>query len=70
LIEARPVESGALNPRERSEFIRAKAIVGKINQPLVLVAQHYAKAVKILGTDLVIEAAREYAKRHPTKLHS
>lgn len=68
LIEARPVEAGALNSGERSEFIRAKAIVGKINQPLDIVARHYAEAVKILGNDLVIEAAREYAKRHPTKL--
>ena len=68
LIEARPVEVGALNSGERSEFMRAKAIVGKINQPLDIIARHYAEAVKILGNDLVIEAAREYAKRHPTKL--
>jgi integrase len=32
------------------------------------VARHYVEAVKILGNDLVIEAAREYAKRHPAKL--
>jgi integrase len=68
LIEARPVEAGALNASERGEFMRAKGIVGKINQPLDVVARHYAEAVKILGSDLVIEAAREYAKRHPTKL--
>ncbi len=68
LIEARPVEAGALNSGDRSEFMRAKAIVGKINQPLDIIARHYAEAVKILGNDLVIEAAREYAKRHPTKL--
>lgn len=68
LIQARPVDAGALNSSERSEFIRAKAIVEKINQPLDIIARHYAEAVKILGTDLVIEAAREYAKRHPTML--
>ena len=68
LIEARPVEAGALNSVERSEFMRAKAIVGKINQPLDVVARHYAEAVKVLGSDLVIEAAREYTKRHPNKL--
>jgi integrase len=68
LIEARPVEAGALNSGERSEFMRAKAIVGKINQPLDVVSRHYTEAVKILGSDLVIEAAREYAKRHPAKL--
>ena len=68
LIAARPVEAGALNSVERSEFLRAKAIVAKINQPLDIVARHYMEAVKILGNDLVIEAAREYAKRHPVKL--
>jgi integrase len=68
LIAARPVEAGALNSGERSEFMRAKAIVRKINQPLDVVARHYMEAVKILGNDLVIEAAREYAKRHPAKL--
>jgi hypothetical protein len=68
LIAARPVEAGALNSSERSEFMRAKAIVAKINQPLDIVARHYVEAVKILGNDLVIEAAREYAKRHPAKL--
>lgn len=68
LIEARPVEAGTLNSGERSEFMRAKAIAGKINQPLDIVARHYAEAVKILGSDLVIEAAREYAKRHPNQL--
>jgi integrase len=68
LIEARPVEVGALNSGERMEFMRSKAIIGKINQPLDIVARHYTEAVKILGNDLVIEAAREYAKRHPAKL--
>ena len=68
LIDARPVEAGALNAIERNEFIRAKAIVEKINKPLDIAARHYAEAVKILGNDLVIEAAREYAKRHPAKL--
>jgi hypothetical protein len=35
---------------------------------LDVVARHCTEPVKILGTDLVVEAAREYAKRHPTKL--
>jgi integrase len=70
LIAARPVEAGALNSGERREFVRAKAIAGKLNQPLDIVARRYAEAVNILGNDLVIEAAREYAKRHPTKLPS
>lgn len=48
--------------------MRTKAIVGKINQPLDVVARQYAEAVKILGSDLVIEAARGYTKRHPDKL--
>jgi integrase len=68
LISARPVEDGALSSGERSEYMRAKAIVRKLNKPLDIAVRHYAEAVKILGNDLVIEAAREYAKRHPAKL--
>ena len=68
MIAARPVEAGALSSGERSEYMRAKDIVSKLNQPLDIALRHYAEAVKILGSDLVIEAAREYAKRHPAKL--
>jgi integrase len=68
LMSARPVEDGALSSGERSEYLRAKVIVSKLNKPLEIAVRHYAEAVKILGNDLVIEAAREYAKRHPAKL--
>ena len=68
LNEGRPAEAGALKAGERSEYLRAKAAVNKIKLPLDVAARHYVQAVKILGDDLVIEAAREYAKRHPAKL--
>jgi hypothetical protein len=68
LNEGCPVEAGTLKAGERSEYLRAKTAVSKIKLPLDVAARHYVQAVKILGNDLVIEAAREYAKRHPAKL--
>lgn len=74
LKEGRPTQAGALKASERTEFVRAKAETLKISAvtkspppPLDVVARHYAESVKILGSDLVIEAAREYARRHPVK---
>ena len=74
LVAGRSPESGALKASERDIFHRAKTILAKTSHiikvplPLDTVARQYALAVKILGGDLVIEAAREYARRHPAKL--
>ena len=65
-----PTTGGALKSSERGEFSRAKVTLARkgVKLPLDVVASHYGEAVKLLGSDLVIEAAREYAKRHPVKL--
>jgi integrase len=68
LSEGRPAEIGALKNTERNEFLRAKAALKNTKSPLDVVARHYDEAVRILGSELVIEAAREYAKRHPAKM--
>lgn len=75
LNDGRPTQAGALKATERTELVRAKFIVLKVSvvtksppPPLDVVARHWAEAVKILGSDLVIEAAREYARRHPVKM--
>jgi integrase len=75
LEEGRPTHAGALKTSERAEFVRAKANLLKVSAvtkspppPLDVVARHYAESVKILGSDLVIEAAREYNRRHPVKM--
>lgn len=74
LSAGRTPETGAIKASERDEFLRAKMTIAKVSHivkaplPLDLVARHYAQAVRILGNDLVIEAAREYARRHPVKL--
>jgi len=74
LVTGRSPETGALKASERDEFHRAKTALAKTSQiikaplPLDTVARQYALAVKILGGDLVIEAARDYARRHPAKL--
>jgi integrase len=70
LNDGKPMVEGVLKTAERTEFVRAKNVLQSRNValPLDVVARHYAEAVKLLGNDLVIEAAREYAKRHPVKL--
>ena len=74
LSEGRPTQAGALKTSERTEFVRAKAFlrkvaaITKVEVPLDVAARHYAESVRILGSDLVIEASREYAKRHPVKM--
>ncbi len=70
LNDGKPTVEGVLKTAERTEFVRAKDTLKSKNVtlPLDVVARHYAEAVKLLGSDLVIEAAREYAKRHPLKL--
>jgi integrase len=68
LDEGKPTLAGALKASERSEFKRAKSAVSKSGVPLDVAARHFAEAVRLLGSDLVIEAAREYAKRHPVKM--
>lgn len=71
LNEGRPTQAGALKASERTEFMRAKIALSRVSAitktfvPLDIAIRHYAEGVKILGNDLVIEAAREYAKRHP-----
>ena len=70
LEKGRPTVEGAMKTADRAEFIRAKSHLKKrgISLPLDVVAHHYAESVKLIGSDLVIEAAREYAKRHPKKM--
>ena len=70
LRQGKPAVEGALKTAERLEFVRAKENLKSknITLPLDVVARHFAEAVKLLGSDLVIEAAREYAKRHPQRL--
>jgi hypothetical protein len=70
LCQGKPIVESALKTAERLEFVRAKENLKakNITLPLDVVARHFAEAVKLLGSDLVIEAAREYAKRHPQRL--
>src|SRR6267142_6900657 len=70
LNEGRPAEAGFLKTADRTEFVRANNTLKSkgIKLPVDVAVRHYAEAVKILGSDLVIEAAREYAKRHPQKM--
>jgi integrase len=63
LNEGRAVEAGAIKASERNDYLQAVEILKPTGQPLHVAASHYAKAVAILGSDLVIVAAQEYAKR-------
>ena len=68
LAEGRPVEPGAIKSGERIDLNLANEILKPTGIGLVTAATHFAKAVEILGADLVIEAAQEYKKRNLTKI--
>jgi integrase len=64
LSAARPADTNSLTAFEREEFAIVRANLAEVKIPLALAVQHYVEAVKLLGRDLVIEAARFYQKRH------
>jgi integrase len=57
-------DSTALKASERNDFARALQILKPTGIPIDVAARHYARAFEILGSDMVIAAAQEYAKRH------
>jgi integrase len=64
IATARPPEENALTASQREECVNLKAIFSEVSIAPLIGARHYVEAVKILGADLVIEAAREYHTRH------
>src|ERR1051326_181184 len=52
---------------ERDELAALKTIAAEINASTLVAVRHYVEAVKLLGSDLVIEAARAYVKRNMHK---
>jgi integrase len=67
-IDAGHPESTSLRKSERDEYIGSRGVVEPLGVSLLVAATHFAEAFKILGGDLIIEAAREYARRHFEKL--
>lgn len=57
-------EKARFTGRERAQFVRASALLEPAAVPLEVAASRYAEAVKVLGADLVLEAARFYARHH------
>lgn len=57
-----------LTSADRLAYVRAVEALKPTGQPLEVAAIHYAEAFKILEGDSLIEAARYYAKRHPSKM--
>jgi len=64
LKEGRPVDTSALSAGQRSDYATAVSVLAPTGQSLIVAARHFAKAVEILGSDLVVLAAEEYARRH------
>ncbi len=48
-------------------YVRAQQALAPTGIPLELAAMNYAEAFKILGADLIIEAARFYATKHSSR---
>ncbi|MEI6194971.1 MAG: site-specific integrase [Verrucomicrobiota bacterium] len=70
---ANALSTGELNVLElknddRLSYVRALETLKPTGQPLDVVASQYAQAFKILEGGDIIEAARFYAKRHPSMM--
>jgi len=57
-----------LTAQDRLVYTRAVCNLAPSRTPLDVATAHFAEAVKILGSDLVIEAARHYARQNLVKL--
>lgn len=55
-----------LSSQERLSYVRAVAALAPTNIPLEMAAIEFAEAVKLLKGGSVLEAVRDYAKRHPS----
>jgi hypothetical protein len=61
-------EALQLTSADRHAYIRARTALKPFKAELDTVALEYAQARKILGPAPLHEAAREFAKRHPTTM--
>ena len=53
-----------LTNEDQMVYVRASRLAKSVGLPLDVVALHFAESVKILGGDRVIEAAKDFARRH------
>jgi integrase len=63
LLAAGQTTAASLRNSEAASFGRAMELIRETGVPLEIVAGHFAEAYKTLGADLVVEAAKDYAKR-------
>ena len=58
-----------IDNRDAASYGNAKQILidAGLNTALEIAVAHYAEAVKILGTDKVVEAAQDFIRRNPTE---
>jgi integrase len=57
-------DSVSLRQHEREEYLHAKDILSRIGISLHTAATNYVEAVKLLGSDLVLEACKDYKRRN------
>jgi integrase len=62
-------DGGALRASQRNDYLRACHYMAPTGIALDVGARHFAEAVKILGGDLVIAAAQDYARRNKGVVH-
>ena len=67
LISTGQTAAATLTNADAASFGRMKELLRGIDVPLEMVAAHFAEAFKILGGDRIIEAAKDYNRRHPEK---
>lgn len=67
LISTGQTAAATLTNADAASFGRMKELLRGIDVPLEMVAAHFAEGFKILGGDRIVEAAKDYNRRHPEK---
>lgn len=68
LLAAGEAHAAQVGGRELAGYGRAVELLRPTGIPLEVAAAHYAEAVKVLGGDRILEAARFFASRDPDRL--
>ena len=67
LISTGQTAAATLTNADAASYGRTLEILRGIDVPLEMVAAHFATAFKILGGDRIVEAAKDFNRRHPVK---
>lgn len=66
-ISAGEVEAAQMRSKDAAAYGHSIELLRPLGTPLLTAVTRYVDAVKILGGDRILEAAKDFARRHPVK---